>query len=727
MKKILHALLVAGLLFTTFFVRPSFASADANAQESPDSFARPVLSIVEYDIGSPIFTDYWVDAVHGNDGNNGASPSSAFRTLTAAWNLIPQNTDLTSGVRINIQPGTYSAAMTPNYWENRHGTFDAPVLFRGNGASRGQVVLSGDVNMYNSRYIYFENLTINRIGDAFHCELCDHILLRNMVLNGGAAQQAQEAIKVNQSQYVYIENSDISGAGDNAIDFVAVQYGHIVNNSIHNAGDWCAYVKGGSAYLLVEANRIYDCGTGGFTAGQGTGFQFMTPPWIQYEAYDIKVVNNLIYNIEGAGLGVNGGYNILLAYNTLYHIGARSHGIEVVFGFRSCDGQPGDSGRERCQDHLNQGGWGTTVVDNGSNQINIPNRNVYIYNNIVYNPSGFQSQWSHFAIYDQRANANNASNAGPNPATTDTNLQIRGNIIWNGTTAMPLGIEDNTDACISTDPCNETQLRADNSINTIQPGFINPVAGEFHPKGIWMAGISAFAIPDFAWDISGVPSGNLSNTVDLDYENVDRAGSDLPGAIITVVEIITTSFRSDGSQDGWILESTETSNAGGTMNATASTLNLGDDSSNRQVRSILSFATGASLPDDAIVTKVTLKLRRRDVVGGGNPVAMFQGFMVDVRKGMFGTAPLALTDFKATASKTVGPTSPALISGWYNLNLTPAKAFINKLATGGGLTQIRLRFKLDDNNNATANFLKIYSGNAGAANRPQLVIEYYVP
>ncbi|MBI5932062.1 MAG: hypothetical protein HY867_00025 [Chloroflexi bacterium] len=52
---------------------------------------------------------------------------------------------------------------------------------------------------------------------------------------------------------------------------------------------------------------------------------------------------------------------------------------------------------------------------------------------------------------------------------------------------------------------------------------------------------------------------------------------------------------------------------------------------------------------------------------------------------------------------------------------------INKLATGSGLTQIRLRFKLDDNNNAVANYLSLYSGNAGAASRPQLVIGYTVP
>jgi hypothetical protein len=65
--------------------------------------------------------------------------------------------------------------------------------------------------------------------------------------------------------------------------------------------------------------------------------------------------------------------------------------------------------------------------------------------------------------------------------------------------------------------------------------------------------------------------------------------------------------------------------------------------------------------------------------------------------------------------------------GWYSFNLTAAKGRINKLATNGGLTQIRLRFKLGDNNDAIANYLSIFSGNSGAASRPQLIISYSTP
>jgi hypothetical protein len=44
----------------------------------------------------------------------------------------------------------------------------------------------------------------------------------------------------------------------------------------------------------------------------------MNSPWLQYDAYAIKVTNNAIHDVWGAGLSVFGGYSILMAHNTLY-------------------------------------------------------------------------------------------------------------------------------------------------------------------------------------------------------------------------------------------------------------------------------------------------------------------------------------------------------------------------------------------------------------------------
>jgi hypothetical protein len=193
------------------------------------------------------------------------------------------------------------------------------------------------------------------------------------------------------------------------------------------------------------------------------------------------------------------------------------------------------------------------------------------------------------------------------------------------------------------------------------------------------------------------------------------------------VTVYTATYTSVGTQDGWVLESGEKTNVGGTLDSAATTFRLGDDNLKKQYRGILSFSTGAGLPDTAVITKVTLKVRKQNILGGGNPVTLFQGFMVDIKKGFFGTSALQTTDFQAAANKTYGPYLTALGGGWYSIDLTSGKGYINKMSSLSGLTQIRLRFKLDDNGNAIANYLSLFSGNAPAASRPQLIIQYYVP
>ncbi len=517
---------------------PSATAAPLAATASPAPAISQPPSVISYqpsaiyDIGSPALADLWVDPVNGDDSRSGAARDQALRTLTEAWNRIPVAAELTTGYRVLLAAGTYTADMIPVYFESRYGTAQAPIIFQ-SADGPAAAVLGGFLNIYDTRYLYLIDLAVipDPPGDVIHCEKCDHFLIRGNVLNGGEDQDAHETVKVNQSQFVFIETSDISGTYENAIDFVAVQYGHITGNRLHNAGDWCAYVKGGSAYIRVEGNEIYDCGTGGFTAGQGTGFQYMVAPWIQYEAYDIKVVNNVIHDTVGAGLGVNGGYNILLAHNTLYRVGQNSHTMEFAFGLRSCDGQPGDEGRERCDQNLAAGGWGTTAIDDGTNAARIPNKNVFVYNNILYNPPGYQSQWQNFAIFGPFSGAaQNGSNVAT-PTLADDNLQIRGNIIWDGGPDHPLGIEDSEQGCQPSNPvCNVDQLRAENAINTIEPSLIDPANGNFHPApGGNVYSAVTFPIPDFLWDVPA-PAGELSNAVTTDRDGSAREASSPPGA-----------------------------------------------------------------------------------------------------------------------------------------------------------------------------------------------------
>lgn len=510
------------------------SSTASTSTATTTNVASAVITDGLYDIGNPVLTTLHV-APDGNDAGDGLSPATALRTLTAAWQKVPRGTLTGTGWRILLAPGSYPESSLPNYMDGRRGSREFPILIT--AAQAGTVTLAGDLNVFDVHHLYLVNLTIapQPAGDALHCEQCTHLLVRDSTLSGGA-RVAQETIKVNQSQHVYLERNTISGAWDNAIDFVGVQHGHLVGNRVQDAGDWCAYAKGGSAYLRVEGNVFSRCGTGGFTAGQGTGFQFMSNPWLHYEAYGIGFVNNVVHDVEGAAIGAQGAFNVLFAHNTFYRIGTRSHVFEAVAGLRSCDGRPGDAGRERCQQYLDAGGWGTTVVDDGTNAVRIPNRNVLVFNNVFYNPAGVQSQWQHFQIVG--AMPNPAGSGVPSDARGDTGLVLRGNVVWNGSAAHPLGIEGSE----ASGPCPEghagcspTALRAGNSINTVEPQLANPAAGDFRPlAGGNLASFAVAAIPDFSWTElparPAVPAGGTDNRVGTNYLGESRSGANRVGA-----------------------------------------------------------------------------------------------------------------------------------------------------------------------------------------------------
>jgi hypothetical protein len=204
---------------------------------------------------------------------------------------------------------------------------------------------------------------------------------------------------------------------------------------------------------------------------------------------------------------------------------------------------------------------------------------------------------------------------------------------------------------------------------------------------------------------------------------------------------LSRSFKSAPDQDGWTLESTEDSKLGGAsyngkallgkdwiiglpIPNQAADLLAGDDDYNRQFRSIVAFNT-AGLPDNAVIVSVTLKLKKQGLVGT-NPFTTHTALLVDVKNPFFGpSASLAPADFQAPASRSsVGQFARTPANGWYKSTLKPAAfPFINLT----GSTQLRIRFRLDDNNDLDADYLRFFGGDADPASQPVLVIEYYLP
>ncbi len=528
----------------------------------PEATSTPAGSVATsaYPIGQPTLTELYVSP-SGDDANSGFALDAPLRTLTAAWGKIPAGVALTTtGYRINLLPGTYPCEPDEpddcqNYFADRLGTYQFPVILRAyNGP--GTVTIRGGFDFNHMTYLYLLDLTlaggmplpVNASGNnLLHLTYTDHVLLRGVTLAGpdcatDACNNLQEVLKVNQAQYLYVENSVIGGAWHSAVDCFSVQYGHFLSNRLHTAGQWCMYVKGGTAYLRVEGNEFHNCQLG-FQAGQSSNLAVMRAPWIHYEAYDIKFVNNVLHDLPGVALSVSGGYNILLAYNSLIRVGTSADPgyalVQSVHGERGCsatDETPAPV--PVCTNLTNQGGWGPNILTD--NLPAIPNRNIYVYNNLIYNPAPFQTLYTHFDILgpiDLPAGFRNL----PTSVTTDQNLVIAGNLIWNGPPDHPLGVEDTT-GCPSFNPtCNAAQLVSRNTINIVEPQLVNPMTGNYRPvSGGNVFGVTTYPVPDFAWDgfAPAVPTGTLANTVGQDRDGNLRQSSGPPGAYVSSAPLV---------------------------------------------------------------------------------------------------------------------------------------------------------------------------------------------
>ncbi len=90
---------------------------------------------------------------------------------------------------------------------------------------------------------------------------------------------------------------------------------------------------------------------------------------------------------------------------------------------------------------------------------------------------------------------------------------------------------------------------------------------------------------------------------------VDAKGHSFHRSLAISISDLPETFLSVGAQDGWILESSESSGLGAAANAAGGSFNLGDDASRKRYRVILSFNT-APLPDTAVITDISLSLKR---------------------------------------------------------------------------------------------------------------------
>ena len=126
-----------------------------------------------------------------------------------------------------------------------------------------------------------------------------------------------------------------------------------------------------------------------------------------------------------------------------------------------------------------------------------------------------------------------------------------------------------------------------------------------------------------------------------------------------------------------------------------------------------------------MVVSAQLQIRRQSFFGT-DPFGTHGPLVSEIRSGTFNDgAALQIDDFSAPASpNAVRDQFAPLTFSWYTTQLNTANLMlINKT----GLTQFRVSFTKDDNDDLGSDYVKFFSGNSISGNQPQLIIKYYVP
>lgn len=261
----------------------------------------------------------------GNDANPG--------TLSQPWKTIQKclNT-VHPGDTCQVMGGTYSEALVLKTSGTASAritvkTYNSQIVTVNSGASKS-LVTTGNMGYYTIDGIRFIstasgtsntdvsiNFSYNFWGDGVFGEKGnDGFILRNCYVEGAIYFYGSDNL---------VENCEINGMNrkwaNAIIERSQPSENNIFrNNTMHDFSQRGAWSLQGTDNSLWEGNTIYNTGLGGMDC-DGAG----------YPVTKCKMVNNIIHDINGEGVGIflENAFNSLLEGNTIYNV---LQGVEII-------------------------------------------------------------------------------------------------------------------------------------------------------------------------------------------------------------------------------------------------------------------------------------------------------------------------------------------------------------------------------------------------------------
>ncbi|UCC67280.1 MAG: right-handed parallel beta-helix repeat-containing protein, partial [Armatimonadota bacterium] len=198
--------------------------------------------------GSAFATDYFV-ATWGDDDNPGTI-DLPFATVTKGTSVA------VAGDTINVRAGDYAEDRLDFYSD---GNPDAYITLQSYDGDRAAHITDG-VYVHGRKYIKIIGMEISGGTNVLHIDPGDpktlvprseYIYVQRCYVHDPSG--SGDVIKVNQSDYVFIEDCEVANAtGDEAVDFVWVNYSEVRRCYIHDYEGCGFFTKGGCLYDVLE-------------------------------------------------------------------------------------------------------------------------------------------------------------------------------------------------------------------------------------------------------------------------------------------------------------------------------------------------------------------------------------------------------------------------------------------------------------------------------------------
>lgn len=280
--------------------------------------------------------ELWV-ATTGKDGAPGAK-ENPIRTLTEALRRAGP------GDTIQVKKGKYAGEREKlNFAVS--GKPDAWIVLR---AADGEVEVDGAgkafevVLISNRSYVAIEGISFHGAQDnVFHIGTdASYVVVRGCKVYGAGG--GGDAIKVNGSDHIYIENCDCSDAGDELIDFMACGYCVSRGNFMHDQkkGQTATFAKGGCHFIMFEKNVVHGIrGAHAIMLGGDSGANLFNPKFPDIECESMIVRNNVIVDCDDSAIEVRGCRNGWVYNNTVIGCGTTFALVAVRPGCTNSGGE----------------------------------------------------------------------------------------------------------------------------------------------------------------------------------------------------------------------------------------------------------------------------------------------------------------------------------------------------------------------------------------------------